>query len=663
MSRHQLLLWLSLCSAGLAACTSGTGAPAAPDAGVADAGVAPEPPGPALGPALTGTCRAGGWCWENPLPQGYRLRSFWTQTEGDAWAGGDNGLLMHWDGTAWSETPSRATRAITSLWGSGAREVWALSETEKVLRWDGTAWSEVAACPGSEPLALWGSRASAVWFACSDGSLRLWDGAAIQILNTSVRRYGATIRGSGPDDVWFILTLASNAGWELRHWDGSAVTRWVDHGLAAPTSTDTILDVWPIGPGDAWAVGGGSGGITRWDGTAFKAVPHPAGSYGSVWASGPADVWFTSHDGTILRWDGAAFRSLRSPTALGDAIWGSGPSDVWMSTRSGLGVVHWDGSKLTLLDRATGPSYLGITGSSKRDVWFYGDQGLLRHWNGAALSAIDVSVTQADVTAIFGAGPEDVWAALYDPIGTGPGRMLRRLGKTWQEVRHPYPGKIFRLHGTGPSDIWAVGDMGTIERWDGVAWASIPSGTPSALFGVWASGPRDAWACGMSGTLLRWDGVSWSPVANPGDQMAAVWGSGPSDVWFATARGMLRWNGTTLERVTLPAPIALTDVWGTGPSDVWGVGSGAVLHWDGATWQTRPILPPGKSSSLGGLWGTSPTDVWALGDYDTEVGVFHWDGTSWQHPTAVLRNLTALWGSGKDLWLGGARGALLHRRM
>jgi len=61
---------------------------------------------------------------------------------------------------------------------------------------------------------------------------------------------------------------------------------------------------------------------------------------------------------------------------------------------------------------------------------------------------------------------------------------------------------------------WAVGDNGTILRWDGSAWNSVASGTTENLNGVHCVSSNDCWAVGDNGTILRWDGSAWNNVAS-----------------------------------------------------------------------------------------------------------------------------------------------------
>ena len=44
----------------------------------------------------------------------------WAAGPRDAWAAGESGVLLHWDGAAWSPAKSGVKEALTSLWGDAA---------------------------------------------------------------------------------------------------------------------------------------------------------------------------------------------------------------------------------------------------------------------------------------------------------------------------------------------------------------------------------------------------------------------------------------------------------------------------------------------------------------------------------------------------------------
>ena len=67
-------------------------------------------------------------------------------------------------------------------------------------------------------------------------------------------------------------------------------------------------------------------------------------------------------------------------------------------------------------------------------------------------------------------------------------------------------GTSEHLHGvwgTSSSDVYAVGEDGTILRYDGAAWSESVSGTYPDLFGIWGSSSGDVYVVGDSGTIVR----------------------------------------------------------------------------------------------------------------------------------------------------------------
>ncbi|MFO0575875.1 MAG: hypothetical protein U1A78_17900 [Polyangia bacterium] len=68
------------------------------------------------------------------------------------------------------------------------------------------------------------------------------------------------------------------------------------------------------------------------------------------------------------------------------------------------------------------------------------------------------------------------------------------------------------VHGTSASDVWAVGDGGTLLHFDGAAWTAVTAGTSNALSRVFALTPSRAYAVGQAGTVLAFDGARWTSV-------------------------------------------------------------------------------------------------------------------------------------------------------
>lgn len=47
--------------------------------------------------------------------------------QNDIWAGGDGGVMVHWDGARWQSYPSGTTRR-SAIWGFGAGDIWAVGQ-------------------------------------------------------------------------------------------------------------------------------------------------------------------------------------------------------------------------------------------------------------------------------------------------------------------------------------------------------------------------------------------------------------------------------------------------------------------------------------------------------------------------------------------------------
>jgi photosystem II stability/assembly factor-like uncharacterized protein len=58
--------------------------------------------------------------------------------------------------------------------------------------------------------------------------------------------------------------------------------------------------------------------------------------------------------------------------------------------------------------------------------------------------------------------------------------------------------------GSSSSDVFVVGDGGTILHYDGSAWSAMNSGTEESFNGVWGSSSSDVFAVGSDGIILHY---------------------------------------------------------------------------------------------------------------------------------------------------------------
>lgn len=178
------------------------------------------------------------------------------------------------------------------------------------------------------------------------------------------------------------------------------------------------------------------------------------------------------------------------------------------------------------------------------------------------------------------------------------GRVCSRVGWCW-ELPRPQGTPLSAFWGSGPRDVWAAGDSGTLIHFDGTTWSGRVDLVEVSLHALWGSGPRDVWAAGGAGTLLRFDGETWRRVPSGSDEdLRAVTGSSRQDVWAVGGRAALHFDGARWSSVPLPPNARLWSVWREG-SDVFAQGGG-LFRFDGRAFVEVQALDPGDPVPVAG---------------------------------------------------------------
>jgi hypothetical protein len=266
--------------------------------------------------------------------------------------------------------------------------------------------------------------------------------------------------------------------------------------------------------------------------------------------------------------------------------------------------------------------------------------------------------TFSSLTGVFAASHTQAWAVGQTRVaasGNGFETLIEEWnGSTWSVV----PGapasasasSLNGVSGTGPSDIWAVGqNSGTsfIEHWNGQSWSQVasPAGEPpdGQLNAVSADSPADAWAGGsainandqVAPLIEHWNGTQWSvsPNAINSGRILSIAAISPADVWALTVAGkgspavIEHWNGSTWSIVSLPVTATLHGLSAVSANDVWAVGNdGIILNWNGTQW-SQVANPAGQGTSLDAVDALSANDVWAINLLGTVTE--QWNGTQW----------------------------------
>ncbi len=384
----------------------------------------------------------------------------------DGWAAGSGAagpLLLHWDGTQWTNSGNLfpgANYGILSFSALASNDVWAVGLIKSslwqtlVIHWDGAQWTVVPSPnPGTLDStyfqanrlnAVTALAANDVWAVgefSNDRKIGVplalhWDGAQWAQTPLATLPYDPDPYNRGQyfnelnaiyapvaDNVWAVGRYVSDgfrSFGQIQHWDGQhwSLVPASDPGVdspPAPNSTgpgrdNDLFQVAGSGPENIWA----AGEYATWSGVGIQARP-------------------VLHS-QVERWDGTGWHTaFLAQDYFASALVVLNPQDVWIG---GTALVHWDGSTWTpTANVEIGPDALSIghmAAVASTDIWAAGA------WRDAANDRhpLILHATCAPFTSPT-PSPTETPAATATPVPTVeiPGGGSRTFAETGQTVR------------------------------------------------------------------------------------------------------------------------------------------------------------------------------------------------------------------------------------
>jgi len=574
------------------------------------------------------------------------------------------------------------------------------------------------------------------WAVGDSGTILFWNGvewALVQSPTTTLHLYSVFFPDvSNPNDGWIVGQTGGGFP-AILHWDGIAWVRLdTTNGISWSTGeVGTLYGLFFLTPSDGWAVGvpGTLTNIVHWSGRwgaggswTTKATPDnavtlysvqvlsntatPLGGYAVGGKAGPVGVVFSWDGATWISYTGALpaanLRSISmiSPTdawAVGDAIgtnpvairlsgttWGGPMSLSALGIRNLYSVVAIDannafavGSLSTVgasdIIKFTAPSWTPVPSPATVDLWS------VCRVSGSTPGSSDIWSVGNWGTILWNTA--GTWRVLTSPVGAG-------------DLRVPPPAlppNLNSVHFTAPSDGWAVGNNGTIIKYDGIGWSTYSTSplVSNNLTSVYTISPSDGYAVGQHGTILRLTSGGWGVVAQcPGPAclqdvtLRSVFELPTGEVWVvgnATSSGatatILHWlppgpwsqvPSNTPNGANLTSTFFLAD-----GSEGWAVGTSGTTtlidHWKSGVWTVVTYTPPFTGNlALDSvvIVNNNPSNVWATGTSSTGGAIaLHYDGTIWA-PSPInqlgLKGWTTISfvpGSTNDSWIVGGPGS------
>jgi len=492
----------------------------------------------------------------------------------DVWAVGGGGSIAHFDGTSWTNTMLPSGNDLEAVWARTPSDVYAVGKTSgsggTIAHWDGSAWTEMATA--QHMYSVFGNAANVVYAGGVNGAYMLWNGSS---WTTPVTIGGSdTLRGlwgTGPDDVY--------AG--------------TDNSFLHITTTGFTAFAPPVPVSHGGAVWGAGGhvyfgsdqGVADYDGTSLVYF-HTDTALRALWGTA-SDIYGVTASGSLRRFGGTGWIDDHPP-AVQQLVAMAGAGSTWViagaSDATGFGARFWDGTtwqvgnstKFPALTSITGLSvpvtdtvfaatstgfikkFTGSTnfwtqigsqsGSAWRAVWavdaneayVVGDSAKTYQVVGTTTTPINTGAT-GDLVAVWGTSANDVYSLLStgSPVPmTGLLLHYSGSGGLWTTVSSlPATPQLHALWGSGPSDVWLVGDGGYIAHGDGTTWKAEDARAFEALLAVGGTSASDVFVGGAAGVLYHFDGTSWAPMRSTTTAAIRAIYATPTEVFLAADDG------------------------------------------------------------------------------------------------------------------------------
>ena len=305
---------------------------------------------------------------------------------------------------------------------------------------------------------------------------------------------------NGPNDVYFV-------GWSpdgglVFHYDGKSVTK-------IQTVTHPLRDVWGIG-NDVFAVGD-LGQIFHFDGSEWKLSNEPVSNLYDVWGTSDNDVYAVGWYGAVLHFDGASWEPAVTGRDDEDflGVWGRSSKDVYVAgSKSGGGegegiILHFDGSNWTEVYRDPNDVFLGSVYSLPGLPILVGGSGLMLQ---STATGWEMTYRTTDETL------QSVWVSPTNEVFVSGSlsEIFHFDGTDWKRVRTgTYPKHLGQIRGAESGIVYAVGQDGTIIRYDGNTWETMPAPTTGWVTDIWETSV-DLLISGDGGLIARHDGTQWN---------------------------------------------------------------------------------------------------------------------------------------------------------
>ncbi|MFT3712456.1 MAG: hypothetical protein QM817_32825 [Archangium sp.] len=596
--------------------------------------------------AMPRLCTSEGWCWENPLPQGYDLNAATRLDARHAWFVGEARTILFWDGerSALQHNPAPGNTSLEDVFAYSASEVYAVGSQGVMLHFDGTQWEREQA--NSQPMATLRSV-----FAFGDGGALAGGNGGLLLsrraqlepsIRWAVENLGTNedVRDifSDPDGHPLVLTRRGQLytrgpqGWEV--YDRAAVmtetyagTPWFGGVLVAGYGNNGVSMAW-LAP-DAGRDGG------NWE-------PIDGGFVVQELQPGDGGLFLIGQNGQFGFYDDAGI--LRLNTNLNLPLTGISHTGhtLLIAGQSGLmGTANLDSTNpataVTIRSSAIprrGQNFNAVCGTSPTQLFAMGmnETGGGPRWYERTEGANGIEWKMRE----FGLGGTNALYGCFAEsdrqwfLGDDTKYILLAGGQpTYSDFTGNFGGVYVSAWGARGAGYWFVrtnsrdltlSDSGVSGDFEG---RSVSSN--SDLRAVWGLGGDDIMTVGVSGTVSRFDGMNWTNRTLGTEDLNALhgvrMGTGARRFVASGSNGAVATFDSLGDVAAIIDPAVELHEAFVAPSGVAYVGGlaadgGGVLFQQnvpGGAWTEVPLASPREVTGIFGLVANSKAPLWLVG--------------------------------------------------